>query len=115
MPNFKQIYQKFLNLALALEEMSDFPVLEPVEQRMLALLNKYWLTKEHITVVSAMNMSPDISTSTAFRYLKKMRAKGYIQLVVDEKDNRVKYITPTAQTESYFNKMGKLMIKATTE
>ena len=115
MPNFKQIYQRFLNLALALEEMSDFPVLEPVEQRMLALLNKYWLTKEHITVVSAMNMSPDISTSTAFRYLKKMRAKGYIQLVVDEKDNRVKYITPTAQTESYFNKMGKLMIKATTE
>ena len=87
MPNFKQIYQRFLNLALALEEMSDFPVLEPVEQRMLALLNKYWLTKEHITVVSAMNMSPDISTSTAFRYLKKMRAKGYIQLVVDEKDN----------------------------
>ena len=115
MPNFKQIYQRFLNLAIALEEMSDFPVLEPVEQRMLALLNKYWLTKEHITVVSAMNMSPDISTSTAFRYLKKMRAKGYIQLVVDKKDNRVKYITPTAQTESYFNKMGKLMIKATTE
>jgi DNA-binding MarR family transcriptional regulator len=115
MSNFKQIYQKFLNLAIALEEMSDFPVLEPVEQRMLTLLNKYWSTKEPITVVSAMNMTPDISTSTVFRYLKKMRAKGYIQLVVDETENRVKYITPTALTESYFNKMGKLMIKATTE
>ena len=115
MSNFKQIYQKFLNLGIALEEMSDFPALEPVEQRMLTLLNKYWLTKEPITVVSAMNMTPDISTSTVFRYLKKMRVKGYIQLVVDETDNRVKYITPTALTESYFNKMGKLMIKATAE
>lgn len=115
MSNFKQVYQKFLNLAIALEEMSDFPALEPVEHRLLALLNKYWLNKEPITVVSAMNMTSDISTSTIFRYLKKMRAKGYIQLVVDETDNRVKYITPTAQTESYFNKMGKLMIKATTE
>ena len=113
MSNFKQIYQKFLNLAIALEEMSDFPTLEPVEQRLLALLNKYWSSKESITVVSAMNMTPDISTSTIFRYLKKMRVKGYIQLVVDETDNRVKYITPTALTESYFNKMGKLMIKAT--
>ena len=115
MSNFKQVYQKFLNLAIALEEMSDFPALEPVEHRLLALLNKYWSNKEPITVVSAMNMTSDISTSTIFRYLKKMRAKGYIQLVVDDADNRVKYITPTALTESYFNKMGNLMIKATTE
>jgi DNA-binding PadR family transcriptional regulator len=115
MSNFKQMYQKFLNLAIALEEMSDFPALEPVEQKLLALLNKYWSSKEPITVVCAMNMTPEISTSTIFRYLKKMRAKGYIQLVVDETDNRVKYITPTALTESYFNKMGKLMIKATSE
>jgi DNA-binding MarR family transcriptional regulator len=115
MSNFKQMYQKFLNLAIALEEMSDFPVLEPAEQKLLALLNKYWSNKEPITVVSAMNMTPEISTSTIFRYLKKMRVKGYIQLVVDETDNRVKYITPTALTESYFNKMGKLMIKATSE
>lgn len=115
MSNFKQIYQKFLNLAIALEEMSDFPALAPVEQRMLALLNKFWSSKEPITVVSAMNMTPDISTSTVFRYLKKMRVKGYIQLVVDETDNRVKYIKPTALTDSYFNKMGKLMMKATVE
>jgi len=115
MSNFKQIYQKFLNLAVALEEMSDFPTLEPVEQKLLALLNKYWSTEEPITVVSAMHMTPDISTSTIFRYLKKMRSKGYIQLVVDESDNRVKYITPTAQTENYFNKMGKLLVKASTK
>lgn len=115
MPNFKHIYQKFLNLAVALEDMSEFPKLDPVEYRLLTLLNKYWANEEPITVVEAMNMSANISTSTIFRYLKKMRLKGYIQLILDDTDNRVKYVAPTALTESYFNKMGKLLVKATTE
>ena len=115
MANFKHIYQKFLNLAVALEEMSDFPMMDPVEQKLLALLNKSWANKQPITVVEAMNMTEEISTSTVFRYLKKMRLKGYIQLVVDDADNRVKYITPTTMTEDYFGKMGKLMAKALAE
>ena len=115
MSNFKSIYQKFLNLAIALEDMSDFPALDPVEQKMLALLNKYWSNKQPITVVEAMNMTQDISTSTIFRYLKKMRAKGYLQLVIDETDNRIKYVSLTPLTERYFNKMGKLLVKAASE
>ena len=115
MSNFKSIYQKFLNLAIALEDMSEFPALDPVEQKMLALLNKYWSNKQAITVVEAMNMTQDISTSTIFRYLKKMRAKGYLQLVIDEADKRIKYVSPTPLTESYFNKMGKLLVKAASE
>lgn len=112
MANFKQIYQKFLNLAIAVEELSEFPTLDPVEQKMLALLSKYWLNKEKITVVEAMHITGQISTSTIFRYLKKLRQKGYIELVVDEFDNRVKYVSSTPLTDSYFNKMGKLMLKA---
>ena len=112
MANFQQIYQKFLNLASAVEEMSEFPTLDPVEQKMLSLLSKYWAIKQKITVVEAMHMTNDISTSTVFRYLKKLRTKGYIELIVDELDNRVKYVSATPLTDSYFNKMGKLMIKA---
>ena len=113
MANFKLIYQKFLNLANAVEELSEFPTLDPVEQKMLALLSKYWSGKQKITVVEAMHMTSEISTSTIFRYLKKLRQKGYIELVVDELDNRVKYVSPTPMTDSYFSKMGKLLLKAT--
>ena len=112
MAKFKEIYQRFLNLANAVEELAEFPVLDPVEQKMLALLSKYWSGKQKITVVEAMHMTNEISTSTIFRYLKKLRQKGYIELVVDDFDNRVKYVSATAQTDSYFNKMGKLMMKA---
>lgn len=113
MANFKQIYQRFLNLASAVEELSEFPALDPVEQKMLALLSKYWSGKQKITVVEAMHMTSDISTSTIFRYLKKLRQKGYIELVVDELDNRVKYVSSTPMTDSYFSNMGKLLLKAT--
>ena len=115
MANFKQIYQKFLNLANAVEELSEFPSLDPVEQKMLALLSKYWSRKQKITVVEAMHITNDVSTSTIFRYIKKLRQKGYIELVVDELDNRVKYVSVTALTDSYFNKMGKLMLKAASQ
>ena len=62
MANFKLIYQKFLNLANAVEELSEFPTLDPVEQKMLALLSKYWSDKQKITVVEAMHMTTEIST-----------------------------------------------------
>lgn len=113
MSNFKQIYQKFLNLANAVEELAEFPALDPVEQKLLSCLSKYWSGKQKITVVEAMHMTTEISTSTVFRYLKKLRQKGYIELVVDEFDNRVKYVSATSQTDSYFSKMGKMMLKAT--
>ena len=112
MANFKQIYQTFLSLTSSEQEKSALPPLDPVEQKLLALLSKYWSQQEKITVVEAMHMSSDISTSTIFRYLKKLRHKGYIELVVDNLDNRVKYILATPLTDSYFTKMGKLMVKA---
>lgn len=112
MSNFSLVYQKFLNLASAVDEMSDFPLLDPVEKCLLRKLSKYWLSDTKITVVETMHITEDISTSTIFRYLKKMRLKGYIELVVDDVDNRVKYVSPTKLTESYFNKMGKALVKA---
>jgi DNA-binding MarR family transcriptional regulator len=112
MSGFKDVYQKFLNLAMAAEKLSELPLLEPIEKRMLGLLSAYWSDKKPITVVEAMNMTEELSPSTIFRYLKKLREKGYIELVVDELDNRVKYVSPTKQTDKYFAKLGKLMTEA---
>jgi DNA-binding MarR family transcriptional regulator len=59
-----------------------------------------------------MNMTDEISTSTVFRYLKKLRQKGYIELIVDKVDNRIKYVSSTKQTDKYFEKLGKLITEA---
>lgn len=105
------VYQKFLNLIHAIDEMSDFPSLSPDEKCLLRSLNDFWINDEDITVVTAMSVVKSMSTSTVFRYLKKLRQKGYIELVIDEADNRVKYIRPTKQTISYFAEHGKLLLK----
>jgi hypothetical protein len=39
--------------------------------------------------------------------LKQLRKKGYITLAVDEMDNRVKAVLPTALAMQYFGVMGK--------
>lgn len=105
------IYQRFLNLTHAIDEITEFPQLTPDEKCLIRTLNNYWIRSEPITVVRAMTALETQSTSTVFRNLKKIRQKGYIQLMVDEMDNRVKYIEPTEQTIKYFHEHGKLLLK----
>ena len=113
--DFKGLYQRFIALEIAAERKSQFPIMEPVEKRVLHLLSAYWFDKKTITVVEAINITDEISTSTAFRYLKKLREKGYVELIVDKIDNRVKYVSPTKQVDQYFAHLGKMMHKASNE
>lgn len=112
MATFKDVYQKFINLAIATEQLSDLPTLDPIEKQLLALLSHSWSNNRKITVVETMNITNELSTSTVFRYLKKLRQKGYLELIVDEIDNRVKYVSPTKQCDKYFSRLGKLITEA---
>ena len=112
MSGFKDVYQQFVNLTIAAEKLSDLPSLDAVEKRILNLLSVYWSNKQKVTVVEAMHMTNELSTSTIFRYLKRLRQKGYLELIVDEIDNRVKYVSSTKQTDSYFAKLGRLLTEA---
>lgn len=113
MADFKGVYQRYIQMKMVAEAASDFQMLDPVEKRILNLLSVYWENQQAITVVEAINMTDEFSTSTAFRYLKKLRLKGYIELLVDELDNRVKYVSPSKLTDKYFAKLGRLMVQAT--
>ena len=109
---FNRLYHKFISLEIAAEASLDFPKLDAIEKKVLGLLSSYWVNEKTITVVEAINMTSEISTSTLFRYLKKLRQKGYVELIVDEKDNRVKYVSPTKQADQYFSQLGQLMLEA---
>ena len=112
MTDFKRVYQKFISLEIQAEASTAFPKLDAVEKKVLGLLSCYWLNKKPITVVEAIKMTSEISTSTLFRYLKKLRQKGYVELIVDENDNRIKYVSATPQADKYFSQLGKLMVEA---
>jgi hypothetical protein len=105
-------YLRFLNLVQGIRSLPDFPVLDPVEERLLNLFATVWHTGKQITVLQAMGMSTDVSSTTAHRRLKSLRKKGVITLVADESDNRIKYVRPTPVAHQYFSQLGQCLDQA---
>ena len=106
-------YLKFLHLSETLRTLEKFPALDAIEERLLNQCALSWLDGKAVTVVEAMKSSEEISPSTAHRRLKNLRKKGYITLLLDDLDNRVKYITYTQQTREYFSQLGACLTKST--
>ena len=112
MTKYANVYQTFLNLAYAIDGLTEFPALTPDEKCLIRYLNNFWIKNQDVKVVEVIHSLDNSSPATVFRNLKKLRAKGYVQLRVDENDNRIKHILPTKQTMSYFNALGKVIIKS---
>ncbi len=100
---------RFLNLARAVRELPDFPALDPVEERLLNQFAAVWHQDRPLTVLQAMGLSKDVSSTTAHRRLKSLRSKGMVVLVSDEIDNRVKYVRPTVLAQDYFSRLGRCL------
>lgn len=111
-PNYSQTYIKFINLVQAIRELPTFPPLDGIEQQLLNAFVVLWNQKESVRVLEAMQMFPDISSSTVHRRLVTLRKKGMISLETDEENQRVKYIVPTPLAHKFFAKMGECLDKA---
>jgi DNA-binding MarR family transcriptional regulator len=107
-----ELYLKFLNLVKALDSDSPFPALDATEERLLRQLATAWEANKPVTVVETMNLEADVSPTTIHRRLKSLKKKGVISLELDEADNRVKYVLPTALTTDYFAKLSNCMLVA---
>jgi len=107
-----QKYLRFLALLKTARTSPGFVDLDTLEERLLNLLATVWHADEKITVLKAMSICSDVSSTTIYRRLKLLRAKGLIVLVNDEVDNRIKYVTPTQKAFQHFVQIGQLMEEA---
>ena len=107
-----QIYLRFLNLLKTARTLPGFVDLDPLEERLLNLFATVWHADQKITVLKAMVICTDVSTTTIHRRLKSLRAKGVIVLVNDEIDTRIKYVTPTKIAFQHFAQLGQCMEEA---
>jgi DNA-binding MarR family transcriptional regulator len=105
-------FQRFLSLVEALRHSSGFPAIDAVEERMLNSMAATWHSGKRITVMEAMHMFPGISPSTVHRRLKSLRAQGMIELVSDEVDTRIKYVTASTRAKDYFASLDRCMLEA---
>ncbi len=102
-------YIKFLNLANAMRELTEFPVLNPMEEYLLNHIALAWHANKNPSVSHTMHTSSEMSPSTVHRHLTTLRRKGFVRLNVDERDNRVKFISHTPLSQQYFSLLGQCL------
>ncbi len=107
-----EIYLNFLRISGDLRKSAAFPPLDLPEERLLDSLAMFWSSGKKITVLKAMQMSSDASSTTVHRRLKTLRLKGMLELQMDEDDNRVKYINSTQLSRDYLSHLGKSVVAA---
>lgn len=106
---------RFLNLLEAIRGLSPFDRMTADEETLLRTLIVKWHAAQDIPVSAVMNGMAGASGTTAYRRLVSLRDKGLIDLRVDERDRRVKYVEPTALAKSYRQRIQQALEEAASE
>lgn len=105
------IYLRFLSLADAVRGLPSLPSLDPLEERILALVARKAQEPSRLSVRDMMAMDVLGSPATIHGRLKSMRRKGWIHLA-DTEDARRKQIALTPAAWKHFDKLSKCMMQA---
>lgn len=105
------IYLRFLQLAEALRGLPSLPALDPLEERILALVARVGQENERLSVRDMMAKSELGSPAMLHSRLKSMREKGWIMLS-DTDDTRRKQIELTQAALLHFDKLSKCLVQA---
>ena len=105
------IYMRFLQLAEALRGLPSLPSLDPLEERILAIVARAGQDEQRLSVRDMMAKDEFGSPATVHSRLKSMREKGWIMLS-DTEDTRRKQIELTQAALLHFDKLSKCLIQA---
>lgn len=106
------IYMRFLQLADALRGLPSLEALDPLEERILAIVALASQHDERLSVRDMMGKKELGAPATVHSRLTSMRVKGWLTLT-DTEDTRRKQVELTQDALKYFDKLSKCMLKAT--
>jgi DNA-binding MarR family transcriptional regulator len=106
------IYLRFLQLTEALRGLPSLPELDPLEERILALVARARQDSQRLSVRDMMAKDELGSPATVHNRLKSMREKGWIMLS-DTEDSRRKQVDLTQAALLHFDKLSQCMLNAT--
>lgn len=106
-----QVYLRFLQLADAIRGLPSLPPLDPLEERILALIARAGAQDERLCVRDMVAKEQLGAPATIHTRLKSMRSKGWIMLT-DTEDARRKQIELTQDATLYFAKLSRCMVEA---
>jgi DNA-binding MarR family transcriptional regulator len=105
------LYLRFLKLADTLRGLPSLPALDPLEERILALVARAGQDEERLSVRDMMAHDEFGSPATVHSRLKSMREKGWIMLTETE-DVRRKQVALTQAALAHFDRLSGCMLKA---
>lgn len=105
------IYLRFLQLSDALRGLPALPALDPLEERILALVARAGKDQARLSVRDLMAMSEFGAPATVHSRLKSMREKGWVTLA-DTVDARRKQVELTADALNHFDRLSSCLVKA---
>lgn len=106
------IYLRFLNLMDALRTLPTLGALDPLEERVLAVVARARQANERLSVRDLMGHEQLGAPATIHTRVKAMRKKGWL-LLDDTDDSRRKQVNLTPAALAYFDELSSLMVKAT--
>jgi DNA-binding MarR family transcriptional regulator len=107
------IYLRFLQLADAVRGLPSLPPLDPLEERILAIVARASQDEQRLSVRDMMGKRELGAPATVHNRLTSMREKGWLTLS-DTDDTRRKQVELTQDALKYFDKLSKCMLKAAT-
>lgn len=105
------VYMRFLQLAEALRGLPSLPPLDPLEERILAMVARAGQDEQRLSVRDMMGKKELGAPATVHNRLTSMREKGWIMLT-DTEDTRRKQIELTQAALLHFDKLSKCLIRA---
>lgn len=105
------IYVRFLQLSEALRGLPALPALDPLEERILALVARAGQERARLSVRDLMSVSEFGAPATVHSRLKSMREKGWVTLS-DTDDARRKQVELTPAALSHFDRLSSCLVKA---
>jgi hypothetical protein len=107
------IYLRFLQLAEAVRGLPSLPALDPLEERILAIVARASQDDQRLSVRDLMGKKELGAPATVHSRLTSMREKGWLTLT-DTEDTRRKQVELTQDALKHFDKLSKCMLKAAT-
>ncbi len=105
------IYLRFLQLAEALRGLPSLPSLDPLEERILAMVGRAGREQERLSVRDMMAKEELGSPATVHSRLTSMRKKGWLMLT-DTEDARRKQVELTQAALLHFDRLSKCLLLA---
>ena len=107
-------YLRFLQLAKAIQNLPDAPLLDANENALLEAIALRWFEQKPMTVREAIGLSNLGSPATLHKRITRLRNRDLVQTFSQTDDKRAKFLVPTEKSLAMFNDYGNKMNVALT-